>query len=190
MPDRHAIANVALGWLGADLIVSFDQGTVESDLCRNNYEECVREVLQIYPWNFAEFGEALPKDAVAVRPDYDFSYSLPRPFCIPRYILELTGSRTPEPYRVMGNHLCTNLDGVYLVYTRRPAEQDFRPLFTTAVTHLLASRLAGPITEVSAKIDYHLAMYRQAVSIARNRDAQEDSPSQLDTSPLIAVHHG
>lgn len=190
MPDRHAIANVALGWLGADLIVSFDDGTVESDLCRNLYEDVVREVLQDHPWNFAEAGDALPKDAVAARPDYDFSYALPRPFCIPRYILTLGGDRSCAPYRVMGNKLCTSQDGVYLVYTTRPAEQDFRPLFVTCVQHLLASRLAGPVTEADSKVQGHLQLYARALATARNRDSQEDSPEQIDTSLLIAAHHG
>lgn len=190
MPDRHAIANVALGWIGADLIRSFDDGSEESILCNNLYEDAVREVLQDHPWNFAEAGDALPKDAVAARPDYAFSYALPRPFCIPRFIMTLDGRRTSAPYKVMGNKLCTDLDGVYLVYTGRPPEQDFRPLFVTAVTHLLASRLAGPLTEAESKVQGHLQLYERAKAIARNRDSQEDSPEEVDTSLLVSVHHG
>ncbi len=190
MPDRHAIANQALGLIGASRIVSFDQGTVESDLCRDLYEDAVREVLQDHPWNFAEDCESLAADAVSIRPDFLFSYQLPRPFCIPRYILTSDGRRTTRRYRISGNKLCTDEPSVRLVFTKRAAEQDFRPLFTSALAYLLAARLAGPITEVDSKVQNFLQLYQRTLAQARNRDSQEDSPEQFETGLLISVHHG
>jgi len=48
-----AICNIALGWLGGDLIISLDDQTVEAKLCKANYEPLRDAVLEEREWTFA-----------------------------------------------------------------------------------------------------------------------------------------
>ncbi|MEY5100874.1 MAG: hypothetical protein RJA36_3593 [Pseudomonadota bacterium] len=192
MPDRHTIANMALGRLGASRIQSFSDGTVQSDLCRDHYDQCVRECLEDHPWNFAEAAVALSQDATAARPDYSFSYEVPVDCLAPRWLMRADGSPAGPgyPYRIGKSKLCTDLDGAWLVYTYKAPEHRFSPLFVAALHHLLAARLAGPITETETKAQYEQALYERTLARARTRNSQQDTPEQFDTSTLIAVHHG
>lgn len=195
MPDRISICNMALGRLGATRIGSLDEATTQADLCRDHYQQCVDEVLEDHPWNFAEHAVRL----VAVtlddaRPDYDFAYALPvsgqYPMLAPRWLLDATGMRARCSYRVSGGHLYTNLEGGWLVYTYRAPERRFPPLFTKCVMHLLASRIAGALTETEAKVEIEYKLYEAALPVARNRNSQQDSPESFDTSELIVAHRG
>jgi hypothetical protein len=190
MPDRHGIANMALGFLGSDPLQSFDDGTTAADLCKALYEGCVTAVLEDHDWRFAEAVERLGQDATAARPDYQFSYSLPRDCIIPRGLLTTGGYRSNCPYRVSKRSLCTDETSPWLVYTFRAPEQFFRPYFTKAVAYLLASELAGPLTEDAKKAADHLKAYTYWVSRGRSLDSQQDTPLNVDTYDLVRWHAG
>jgi hypothetical protein len=188
--DRHAICNLALGYIGAARINSFDDGSAEADLCRDLYETAVREVLQDHPWNFAEAAQSLPAAAVVGRPDFAYRYALPIDCIAPRWLMTSDGRRSAATYRLSKRVICTDLEDACLVYTYRAPEQFFAPLFTTTLAYLMAHRLAGPLTEDDGKVEGHYKLYMQTLARARSRDSQQDSPEVIDTSTLIAWHVG
>jgi hypothetical protein len=191
MPDRHTIANMALGRLGASRIQTFADGTVQSDLCRDHYDQCVRECLEDHPWNFAEAVFALTADTTAARPDFEFSYQLPVDCVAPRYLLRSDGyPPLGYDYRVSKDKICTDVADAWLVYTYRAPEHRFSPLFIGALQHLLAARMAGALTETETKAQYEQALYQQTLARARSRNSQQDMPERFDTSTLTGVHHG
>jgi len=190
MPDRHGIANMALGFLGADALQSFDDGTTHADLCKALYEGCVTTVLQDHDWRFAEAVERLGRDAVPARPDFSASYALPRDCIIPRGLLTTDGYRSNYSYRVQGRSLCTDQESPWLVYTRRAPEQFFAPYFVKAVAYLLASELAGPLTEDAKKAADNLKAYSFWVARGRSLDSQQDTSSAVDTYELVRWHTG
>ena len=48
-----AICNGALGLLGAERIVSFQDGTTQAILCDLHYSQARDATMRAYPWNFA-----------------------------------------------------------------------------------------------------------------------------------------
>lgn len=181
---------MALGRLGASRISSFEDGTVESDLCRDNYEPCVRECLEDGSWNWAERRRKLAKRAQG-EPDFDFCYELPVDHVAPRWIMDdTTGFRSQLPYRISEHTLLTDLDNARLVYTFRAPEASFSGMFVPALMHLLCSRLAGPINEDVARIETEYKLYRDMIARARSRNGQQDSPERFDVSTFIAAHTG
>lgn len=192
MADRLAIANVALGLLGANRIQSFEDGTVEADLCRDLYESVVREALEDHPWNFAEACVRLARDTSPARPDFDFSYQLPTDCVRPLHLLDEDG-REARGYRyriVKPRKLCTDLERPFLVYLYRAPEADWTGKFALAVAYNLAHYLAGPITEDQQKVRDHKQLYADQLGSARNRSSQEDTPEQIETGALVDFHHG
>lgn len=191
MPDRISICNTALGFLGVDPISSFEDGSVQADLCARVYEQCVREMLEDHPWNFAEATDELTKDAGRVRPDFAYSYTLPVKYISARFLMTPDGRQSRYPYRISNEiKLCTDLDNAWLCYTMRVGEHAFRPLFVASLQHLVASRLAGPLTEVDAKTAEHFQLHMTFLARARNRDSMQDSAEVFQTDALVAWHAG
>lgn len=188
--DRHQIANAALGLLGSQRIVSFEEGTVEADLCRLHYEVALTEMLEGHPWNFAEACELLARDTNPARPDFTYSYQRPTDMVASRYLLTSAGRRSFYPFRMAKSKLCTDELDPYLVYTYRAAEHLFTPMFTKALVFLLASNLAGPLTEVDAKVQGYLQLHERMLARARNSNAMQDSPEEFPNNSLIAWHAG
>jgi hypothetical protein len=190
MPDRHGIANMALGFVGADSLQSFDEGTTQADLCKALYEGCVLAVLEDHDWRFAEAVKRLGPDATPARPDFAYSYPLPRDCVIPRGLLTTDGHRSTYSYRISERSLCTDQPTPWLIYTYRAPEHYFRPYFTKAVAYLLASELAGPLTEDRAKAESNLKAYTYWVARGRSLDSQQDTPLNVDTYDLVRWHTG
>lgn len=188
--DRIVICNMALGYIGATRINSFDDDSVEAQLCATLYEHASREVLADHPWNFAEAAAKLPAAAIVARPDYLYNYALPVDCISPRYLMTADGYRSGYDYRLSKRALCTNQPDAWLIYTYLAPEQYFDPLFTKSLVHLLASELAGPITEDDSKIDAHYTLYRETLARARNRNSQQDTPNAVDNNLLVGSHVG
>jgi hypothetical protein len=188
MSGRHEICNVALGLLGANAITSFDDGTLEAQSCSNFYEMAVQAVLEDHPWNFAEAVFELAADATAAHPSYAFSYAMP-PDCIAaRALLRTDGREARCVFKRLGNKICTDQDGGWLVYTSRAPEQRFSPQFRMALAKHLAYLLAGPVTESESKVQAWYRVYQDELQRARNRDSITDYPETVDTSEFIGVH--
>lgn len=191
MHDKISVANIALAYLGADPITSFDQGIPPADYCKQMYEQCVREVLEDHPWNFAEAAVGLAADATPARPDFDYSYNIPPDVVATRWLMTDDGRRSQYPFRMTkGNKLCTDLESAWLVYTYRAPESLWTPLSIAALAHLLASRLAGPITEEATKVEGHFRLYQAHLARARSRSGQQDSPEEVYTGTLVDWHGG
>lgn len=189
--DRTSIANIALAYLGAKRIQSFEQDNEEAATVADLYEQAVRECLEDHPWNFAEKAAALVADATPARPDFDYSYNMPADHLATRWLMTDDGRRSEEPFRMTdGDKLCTDLERAWLVYTYRAGEHLFSPLFVAALAHLLAHRLAGPLTESDTKVEGHYRLYIQTLARARNRNGQQDSPEQIETNTLTRWHGG
>ncbi len=65
-----AICNIALGWIGGDLIISLDDDSVEAKLCKANYEPLRDAVQEEREWTFAV--KRIEPSALASAPLYGF----------------------------------------------------------------------------------------------------------------------
>lgn len=78
-----AICNIALSWLGGDLIISLDDPSVEAKLCKANYVPLRDAVLEEREWTFAVKRMELP--ALASGPLYGFD----KAFQIPPEVIRI-----------------------------------------------------------------------------------------------------
>ena len=147
------ICNEALAFLRASPILSFEDGSVESDACKLFFPTARDETLEAYHWDFATIPSAtlspIPDSAGAPKEfpwgrDTYYLYPLPAD-CVSvqrtnRDRDEWSVVDDPDHGRVMQHN---RPDNVAIRYTRRVVDAGrYTALFRTALSHKLAAKLA------------------------------------------------
>jgi hypothetical protein len=99
------IYNAALQRIGAKAITSLDSDTKEGNLCRRYYDNAVRTILRLHPWNFATKRLALPLNGTAPAFGYAKAYDLP-----PDYVSMISLEDPTDQYTIESGQLLTNAD--------------------------------------------------------------------------------
>ncbi len=182
------ICNLALGWLGGNIITSLNDQSTEAKLCKANYELCRDVVLEERDWTFAstrlalapatpapEFGEyngfQIPSDAIRILDadaDPDFRYK--------RHWLK------EENFILMNNDVC------YIRYTK---QIDDPTKFSKGFDHAFAARLALdiciPLTH-SRELQVEMAnLYASKLQSAGAMDGLQGKNRPIGTTRLIRV---
>ena len=186
-----SICNLSLGWLGANLITSFDDNTTESKLCKANYEPLRDAVLETYQWSFATrrrrmgavaepAGEDEPNDAynffrfkiasdslriLKVQPDKDFD----RP--------------TGLEWQVEEGHIIAAQTPIFVQELFRVTETTaYTVAFTQALAARIAAELAAPITESGRKQELMFSMYLTKLDEAKTLDSMQGKSTRIRSS--------
>lgn len=170
MTTQVEVCNAALAMVGADLIVSIDDLTVEAKLCRALYNVNRDSALRAHPWNFATVEHDLDlMSGAPVLPEYVKRYG-PLPLDVLRvlYINHLG-----REFRVMGREIHTN-EGEALARCIYRADEG---LWDANFIHYFAARLsidlAMPLVQ-SAELKQNQIEYAKGLlSEARSFNAQE-----------------
>jgi len=187
MNSEVDICNLALSYLGDTAnISSLDERSVQAELCRHFYPMARDMLLEMHSWNFAvtRTGLSLLHEK---RGDWLFTYALPNKMLRALSILREdsqgerdTSSDIPFLIEAMPTGevvICTNQKDAVLRYVLAVDDPiRFTPLFTIALSWLLASKLAGPIykgTEGVRMSQTALAAFSQAFSAAVKSDANQ-----------------
>jgi hypothetical protein len=175
MLDPVAICNLALGWIGAKRIHSFDDDSAAAELCVANYEPAVRAALEARAWTFAT------EHRTAEAPQASGVAELPALFQLPMDVVRVlacdsgSGSYTldwrliaekrvlSEPVRVL------HYKAVVLVVD--PVR--FSPGFARVVAARLAADLAGPLTESARLPDQMEVKYLRELAAAATLDGMQ-----------------
>jgi len=83
MASQVSICNLALGWLGANLITSLNDDNREAQLCKTNYDDIRDAVLEEREWTFAVRRLTLPP--MVLQPVYGYRNQ----FLLPNDVLRL-----------------------------------------------------------------------------------------------------
>jgi hypothetical protein len=156
------ICNLALSHIGESAVVQSiapPDGTTQASLCNQFYNRAVEELLEMHAWSFATARSTLAETATNEVDGWGYSYTYPTSVLktlqvIPegekdRYINPLT--REPNEFTVEQNAagtmvLYTDVEDAEIRYTKFVYTPGYYPpLFITALSWLLASKLAGPI---------------------------------------------
>jgi len=175
-----SICNRALDLLGADTIVSLEDGSKAANLCQRNYVAARDAVLRAYPWNAAMRRCGLA--AVAETPSWGFQYQYELPSGPnPARCLRLYATEAGEDYKVEGRRVLTDyappLNILYIGAVEDPSDYD--PLLAEAIAARLAVILAANLTESPGRIDAMRIHYAEIMASARMADAQEGRPDAL-----------
>ena len=175
-----SICNRALDLLGADPIISLEDGSKAANLCQRNFEPSADSVLRLYPWNAALRRARLPALSESPAWGYLSQYQLPQG-PEPAFCLRLLEIDNGSDYRVEGRRILADyaapLDILYIGRVTDTAT--FDPLLAEAVAAKLAVHLAGNLTESGSRIDAARNYLRDILAQAKAIDAQEGGAASL-----------
>lgn len=159
------ICNLSLGNIGQDALITAvfpPDGTIEAEHCESFYPIARDKLLEMHDWRFATRRELLVEVVLTdaqkalYEGQWGFAYAMPNQVIIPRLVLppRVTNESTQAvPFEVEtlddgSEIILTNMRKAVLKYTRRIEDTTkFTSMFVTALSWLLASYLAGPITK-------------------------------------------
>lgn len=181
-----ALCSRALMRVGCEPIASFEDGTAESEISGALYVPARDALLSSYGWSFATGQVELTRLIDAPLADYQYAYALPNDFL--RAMSAGTGSRGRGlDYRIARNVLHTDAEQVMLTYIFLPDESEFPPFFASALIARLAAEFCIPLTESTARAEALYKLADDEFRKAKQVDAQQDSPSRIESFPLVDV---
>ena len=184
-----ALASRALIRIGAAPVVSFDDGTAESEIAGALFGPVRDALLSAYSWSFALGQVTLTQLETPPVADYSNAFALPNDFL--RALSAGTGGRgRGVSYRIARGALHSHADDVLLTYIFRPAEEEFPPYFDAALIARLAAELTIPVTENTSRAEAMFRLAEGEYERARQIDAQQDTPGRIEDFSLINAREG
>jgi hypothetical protein len=197
------IANLALSAIGARAsIASFTEQSTEAQTINLHYESVRNEALQCAHWNFARRQATLnllldATQGQTVPSPWSYEYAYPADCIAFRYMLPCVSGLPPVPFLVSGGTDANGNDirvllsnepqavGVYTYLCRNPSLWD--PLFRQLLTHLLASRIAIPISGDKGIAQQQFSVARDLSEQAKTRNGDEGITVQDSMPDWITV---
>ena len=198
MASEVDICNLALSRLGDDATVaSIDppEGSAQAGYCARFYPMARDALLEMHAWGFATRTDKLAALAQAV-PGWGCTYALPQSALRVLAVLPtgFAGFEAAQGYVVAagagGRVVATDQEGAYLRYVGAVVDTTlFPPLFTEALSWLLASHLAGPVLKADAGVAAARACMQGfvlAFNNAKVSDANQRQGEPVHTPAWIA----
>lgn len=205
------ICNLAIGWLGGDLIISLDDPSVEAKLCKANYELLRDAVIEEREWTFAV--SRLEPAALLNEPLYGFD----KAFQIPPEVIRVlqvsragevidgaliegsflsatrggtgTGRETRIEWDREGDKILANNSARIFarVLIRIEDTTKFPPAFSQALAARLAMELAIPITNSRALQSDMASLYAEKMRLAAASDGLQGRSQRVRADAFTVV---
>ncbi|MCB9963720.1 MAG: hypothetical protein H6857_02095 [Rhodospirillales bacterium] len=186
MLNDITLCSRALIRIGAAPITSFSDGTAESEISGVLYESVRDALLSAYSWSFATTQAPLTQLVQAPVADYGYAFGLPNDFLRALSAGSNSKSRGVN-FRIASGALHTNVSAVTLNYIALVDESTFPPYFAQALVSKLAAEFCIPITENTSRAEVLFRLAEREYENARQIDAQQDSPSAIESFPLTDI---
>lgn len=152
--SKETMCNRALSLIKVDATINnlILDVTPQAKLCRAFFDESLDAVLEMHPWNFAEYEALLTRDPVSPLFGYDYRHYLPvDPYCL--VVLEVVDADAEEVlnWRISQNRtLESDTADLMIKYTGRITNYTTSSvLFRECFGFYLASKLAEPLLHSS-----------------------------------------
>lgn len=211
------ISNRALGRIGIDqLIESMDDPNNRARNCKLQYEPCRDEVLQDFPWNFAQASVQLSLVSGVTVPGWRYAYRYPADCLKVHRITGPDGARimgmsgytvdvwdydflipSKVPFQIMADPvndgarlLVTDLDQACAWFTRKIIDpSQFSPLFRSALAWRMAMELGLSLKASPPLYNNAANQYGWAVSQAQVGSLGEEQVDRYPQSPAVQARY-
>lgn len=218
MASEVAICNKALSRIGIDqLIESLNDPNSRARQCLLHYAETRDEVLEDFPWNFAQKVSALAVVSGVTVPGWQYVYRYPSDCLRAQVITDEGGARIPLlasfwtydvwdydnlfpqqnriPFRVMADPatdgariIVTDIPDAYMWYTQRvTSPNQFSTLFRSALSWRLAAEISLGVKADPRMHQNAMDKYAWSVSQGQAHSLNEERPDRMQSSPSITI---
>ena len=189
-----SIANLALGWLGLNPIVSLDDKSIAAALCKANLPSVRDALLEESDWTFAQRRATLA--ASTDTPDWGYTYRYDLPVDCLRVAY---ATANPDPAESMqisqwvveNRAILCNEAIVYIRYTAREIDpKRWTEGFSQAVAARLASDIAVAATNSIGNMKTMYELYQTKMDAAIANDARQGRRQLVKSNDLKNVRGG
>jgi hypothetical protein len=193
MPSSQSsldICNVALSWLAANRITSFNDDSIEAQLCLANYAPLRDAVLEEHEWSFAirrrKYGAVALSEGTPEENAYEGYRTKVRPDTI--RVLEVRSDinfRTTDvlQWQLEEGYIISSQTPLYVRELYRNEDTiSFSPAFNQALAARLASELCLPITESTRKQTVMYQLYITKLAEAKSMDGMQGRSKRIRSS--------
>ena len=169
--------------IGAESIVSFEEGTPEAEICGSLYPTLKYKLLSVFEWSFATAVKKLNR----VVDNDEYRESFGQAFALPLDFLRAVSVEPNVPYKIVGNYLYAEVDDVKLHYIANVGEEYFSPIFVSAFVYLLAAELSISLLNDTSKYSLFYRLFVSELREAKNIDSQQETPKGIKNFVLVDV---
>lgn len=202
MSSEVEICNLALSHIGDEAeIADLNEASAQAKNCSQFYPQCRDELVAMRDWTFARRTEKLVLRADAALDGWEFAYAMPNdalvvrrvfpegfndPYCDFPFSIETDADGDPIIY--------SNSENAFAAFSKRVTDAGrFPPLFVTALSFLLAARIAGPIIKGAVGMRVSEAMlqsFYRAMEIAQQNNLNQQRAAHLPRPSWIEARGG
>ncbi|MGD1830997.1 MAG: hypothetical protein ACPKM1_15660 [Spirochaetaceae bacterium] len=189
--DKVKIGNMAIGFCGGNSIMSFEDGTTESDLCKINYEPARDYCLEMRDWTFASERRRLTPLADAPVSEFSHAFQLPSDCFVLRQVSDNQDMKSSIEYQVDGNRILCDAGIVYVRYTVQVTNTSlFSPSFALAVATKLAELISVALTASPAMKQAYEQGSERLLEDSGAIDGMQGTPKRAYASRLLSARRG
>ena len=180
--SKVAVANLALGEIGARRIASFSDDTPEGRIISAFYDDIRDEVLSEHPWTFAQKRVMLV--ALAATPAFTNDF-ITIVYAKPSDLIKINFLNQPNAnVKIESQQILSDTTSLGIIYTwRNDDPTTYFQKFTMALAKKLAATICFPLTQSATKAQYLLTEYHElTLPSAVSLDSQQGTPLQADAS--------
>ncbi len=176
------LCSKALHKIGANEIVSFDEGSVEAEFVSGIYDVVKSKILSSFPWSFAK---KIKKLNEIEQEDLNSNFS--HVFKLPLDFLRIVSVFPNSSYDIMGDKLFTNSSQVEISYIYDVDESLFSPVFVSAFIYSLAAELSILLLDDNTKFNLFYKLFNTEIKEAKYLDSVQKTPKQINNFSLVDV---
>jgi hypothetical protein len=176
--SETSICNSALIKIGADRIISIDEGSKRSIACKDRLSFCRNEVLAAHNWKFAK--KRLQLAALGTTPAFGWSYEYQLPADYLNMVQDPEELDVVRDYVVEGRKLLANDNPVKILYIfEETSYGNWEFLAAEALAWRLAVDIAYLVSQSKEVAALMLQGYQMALKDARYNDSRQQPPRGL-----------
>jgi|TARA_R110000787_G_scaffold225139_5_gene333136 hypothetical protein len=181
MASAVDICNLALGHIGNKAEITAivpPDGSAEAAQCGKFYPIARDECLSEFDWGFAKRRQLLAQISGDAPSGWEYWYTVPNPYLVARQMVvekyDTPVQYTTESHETHGTIILANTDKAELWYTAIITDPTkYPPLFIHALSWLLASYLALPLTREAKIKEISMQQYSLNMGKAKAIDASQ-----------------
>ena len=184
---RTNIANLALGWMGANLILDIDDPDLnEARLCKVNYPFARDAVLEERDWTFACARRIIAPEQEVPAFEWGQQFLLPGECIRVRRVSdEPNFTNTSFQWEKEGRSILCNATQIYVKYIKRVEDPTlFSPNFAQAVAARLGMELCLPLSAGTETHKTLAGLYAVKLETAGTMDGMQGKNEKLQTGVL------